>query len=150
VQKYFDNIMSDIRWIQRLENLEKANALVQEVVINNPANTLSELEKQGLIQRFEFTFELVWKTLQDYLVYLGYEFQSGPNSTLKTAFENSLITEAEVWRQMSKARNLSTHTYDEAEADKIVNDIYDVFAVKINELVNYLVEKKKTAITDIL
>ncbi|MBR4326815.1 MAG: hypothetical protein IKP73_14955 [Bacteroidales bacterium] len=45
--------MSDIRWIQRLENLEKANALVQEVVINNPANTLSELEKQGLIQREE-------------------------------------------------------------------------------------------------
>lgn len=100
--------MADIRWIQRLENLERANSLVREVVKTKDIETLSALEKQGLIQRFEFTFELAWKTLQDYLVYLGYEFQSGPNSTLKMAFDNSLITNAEVWRRMAKARILSS------------------------------------------
>jgi len=134
--------MADIRWIQRLENLEKANSLVREVVKTKDIEALSDLEKQGLIQRFEFTFELAWKTLQDYLVYLGYEFQSGPNSTLKMALDNSLITNADVWRRMAKARNLSSHTYDEDEADRIVNDIYDVYSDKLSELVNYLTEKR--------
>lgn len=134
--------MADIRWIQRLENLERANSLVREVVKTKDIEALSDLEKQGLIQRFEFTFELAWKTLQDYLVYLGYEFQSGPNSTLKMALDNSLITNAEVWRRMAKARILSFHTYDEDEADRIVNDIYDVYSDKLSELVNYLTEKR--------
>jgi nucleotidyltransferase substrate binding protein (TIGR01987 family) len=136
--------MEDIRWIQRLDNLESANALIGEVVENVSVDSLSDLEKQGLIQRFEFTFELAWKTLQDYLVYLGYEFQSGPNSTLKTALENSLIAGAEEWRQMSKARNLSTHTYDETAANKIVNDIYGIYYYKLKELVDCLVKKKST------
>jgi len=142
--------MADIRWIQRLENLERANSLVREVVKTKDIEALSDLEKQGLIQRFEFTFELAWKTLQDYLVYLGYEFQSGPNSTLKMALDNSLITNAEVWRRMAKARILSSHTYDEDEADRIVNDIYDVYSDKLSEMVDYLTEKKNISKDEVL
>lgn len=133
-----------------MENLKKANNLILEVTSNKGINTLSDLEKQGLIQRFEFTFELAWKTIQDYLTYLGFEFQTGPNSTLKTAFENSIITDSQTWREMSKARNLSTHTYDEDEADRIVYDIYSRYSNTINNLVLFLTEKSKHSGEDIL
>ena len=120
----------DIRWIQRFENFKKAfTSLYNIIQTKDYIDDLSDLGIDGVIQRFEFTFELAWKTLQDYLKYLGIEFQTGPNPTLICSAENSLISDLEVWRKMAKARNLTTHIYDEQISRKIAYDNFNEFII---------------------
>lgn len=137
----------DIRWVQRYDNYHKACLRVQEVTCGYKAvNDLTELEREGLIQRFEYTFELAWKVLQDLLIFKGYEFVKGPNGTLQQAFEDGVITNHDGWRAMAKARTLTTHTYDEEDILGIVYDIYEVYAPLLSELdiyLNKLVERYK-------
>jgi nucleotidyltransferase substrate binding protein (TIGR01987 family) len=95
---------------------------------------LSELEMEGLVQRFEYTFELAWKVLQDLLVYKGYEFMLGPNGTMKMAFEDGLITNHDGWRKMAKSRNTLSHVYDEEEVLPIVRLIYSDYAPLLKQL----------------
>ena len=79
----------DIRWLQRYDSFHRANKRIQDITESDKkADDLSELEMEGLIQRFEYTFELGWKVLQDLLKYKGYEFVQGPNGTLQKAFED--------------------------------------------------------------
>ena len=86
----------DIRWIQRYANYHKAcGRLVEVTEADRFLDDLSELEVEGLVQRFEYTFELAWKVLQDILIYKGYEFMLGPNGTLKMAFDDGLIGDHE-------------------------------------------------------
>lgn len=103
---------------------------------------LSELEKEGLIQRFGYTFELAWKVLQDYLQFPGFQFQIGPNSTLQMAFENGLIDSHDGWRRMAKARITTLHTYNEGDADEIVTNIYNEYVGLLSCLLDVLSEKK--------
>lgn len=89
----------DVRWLQRYDSFHRANKRITEVVNSGRSpESLSELEKEGLIQRFEYTFELAWKVLQDLEKYKGYDFVQGPNGTLKKAFEDGLITNHDGWR----------------------------------------------------
>jgi hypothetical protein len=76
----------DIRWEQRLSNFRKALAKLEEGIHTLKTEPLSELEKEGLIQRFEYTYELAWKTLQDLFKFKGYQDIAGPNPTLQQAF----------------------------------------------------------------
>ena len=77
----------DIRWKQRFDNYHKACAKIRVLVDSKrDIESYSELEREGLIQRFEYTYELAWKVMQDYLIYKGYTFTSGPNGTLQMAF----------------------------------------------------------------
>jgi len=99
---------------------------------------LSELEREGLIQRFEYTYELAWKTMQDYLRYLGYDYQSGPNATIRLALEAGIIEKAEEWRDMASARITTSHTYDEGDATEVVKGIYDTYSFLLKDLVRYL------------
>ena len=99
-----------------------------------PAEDLSELEMEGLIQRFEYTFELGWKVLQDLLKYKGYEFIQGPNGTLRKAFEDGLIDNHDGWRRMAAARVATSHTYNEGEATEVTRLIYESFAPLLKEL----------------
>ena len=95
----------DIRWLQRYDSFHRANKRIQDITESDKkADDLSELEMEGLIQRFEYTFELGWKVLQDLLKYKGYEFVQGPNGTLQKAFEDGLIADHDGWRRMAKAR----------------------------------------------
>ena len=137
----------DIRWIQRLDSYKKACTRVLEITEGEicPA-LLSELEKEGLIQRFEYTFELAWKVLQDYLHYRGFEFQPGPNSTLQTAFENGLINNHDGWRRMAKARNTTAHTYNEGEAGEIVEKIFNEYSPLLSSLLDELLKCKEMAL----
>ena len=97
---------ADIRWIQRYTNFHRACQRLLEVTeADRFLEDLSELEQEGLVQRFEYTFELAWKVLQDVLTFKGYEFMAGPNGTLKLAFEDGIIADHDAWRQMLKARN---------------------------------------------
>ena len=125
----------DIRWIQRYANFHKACARLLEVTeADRFLDDLSELEKEGLVQRFEYTFELSWKVLQDLLIYKGYEFMLGPTGTLKMAFEDGLITDHDRWRRMAKSRNTLSHVYDEAEVLPIVRLIYSDYAPLLKQL----------------
>ena len=126
---------TDIRWMQRYANFHKACGRLLEVTEGGrPLDNLSELEVEGLVQRFEYTFELAWKVMQDLLVYKGYDFMLGPNGTMKMAFEDGLITDHDGWRRMAKSRNTLSHIYDEAEVMPIVSLIYSDYAPLLKQL----------------
>lgn len=113
--------MSRERFIERQSDVRESAARLAEAV----AAPKSELVRDATIQRFEFTFEVVWKTLKLYLERQGYEC-GGPRPTLKKAFSEKLIPtpeEADVWLQMLDDRNLTTHAYDEALANRIYDNI---------------------------
>ena len=110
----------DIRWLQRYVNFHRANKRILEITESNRTpDDLSELEMEGLIQRFEYTFELGWKVLQDLLKYKGYEFMQGPNGTLQKALEDGLITDHDGWRRMAKAYTTTLCAYNEEDIAKI-------------------------------
>lgn len=82
-------------------------------------NPLSDLERQGLIQAFEFTHELSWKTLKDFLSSRGAVELFGSRDTSREAFAQGLIRDGDIWMAMIRHRNLSTHTYDEATVQEL-------------------------------
>ena len=126
---------TDIRWIQRYANFHKACGRLLEVTeADRFMDDLSELELEGLVQRFEYTFELSWKVMQDLLLYKGYEFMLGPNGTMKMAFEDGLISDHDGWRRMAKSRNTLSHVYDEQEVLPIIKLIYTDFAPLLKKL----------------
>ena len=125
----------DIRWQQRYANYHKAcQRLIAVTESGMTIEDLSELEQEGIVQRFEYTFELSWKVMQDLLTYKGYEFMSGPNGTMKMAFEDGLISDHDGWRQMAKSRNTLSHVYDEGEAEAIVRLIFSQYAPLLKAL----------------
>ena len=126
---------ADIRWIQRYDNFHKACTRLCAVTESDRSmDDLSELEIEGLVQRFEYTFELAWKVLQDLLIYKGYEFMLGPNGTMKMAFEDGLISDHDGWRRMAKSRNTLSHVYDEEEVLPIVQLIFTNYAPMLKSL----------------
>ena len=116
-------IEKDIRWEQRFSNFLKALTKLGEAVEIWQQHELSELEKEGLIQRFEYTYELAWKTLQDLLKFKGYQDIAGPVPVISQAFQDGYIEDGPLWMQMKKARDLSSHTYDEGTAEGIAINI---------------------------
>jgi nucleotidyltransferase substrate binding protein (TIGR01987 family) len=118
----------DIRWKQRFQNFRKAHALLENAVNQLRLNGLSDLEQQGLIQRFEFTHELAWNVMKDYLEYQGKNDLMGSRDATREAFQNGLIEDGESWMEMLKSRNQSSHTYNEKVAEEIVHKIADKYA----------------------
>ncbi|UZO82392.1 nucleotidyltransferase substrate binding protein [Aquimarina sp. ERC-38] len=117
----------DIRWKQRLSNYNKALTKLSEAVALDKERPLSELEKQGLIQAFEYTHELAWKVMQDFFVYQGtYEIRGSRDAT-REAFKNELITDGDNWMEMIKKRNLTSHTYNEETSNEIYKSIVNTF-----------------------
>ena len=130
---------NDIRWIQRYDNFQRACGRLLEVTASGvSADSLSELEREGLVQRFEYNFELAWKVLQDLLLAKGYDFVKGPNGTLQQALEDGVIADHDGWRAMAKARTLTTHTYDEEDIINIVYDIFETYSSLLADLDNTL------------
>lgn len=133
----------DIRWLQRYDSFHWANKRILDITESDKTpDSLSELEMEGLIQRFEYTFELGWKVLQDLLKYKGYEFVQGPNGTLQKAFEDNMITDHDGWRRMAKARVTTSHTYNEGDAIEIVRKIYEEYSLLLKQLDSRLNEEK--------
>ena len=103
---------NDIRWRQRFDNFDRALALLREVC-ERGVDSLSQLEKEGAIQRFEIVFELAWKTLKDYLEEGGIIVNPvTPRSVIKEAFGAKLLADAQLWIDMMLHRNLLAQTYD--------------------------------------
>lgn len=127
-----------IRWKQRFENLERAYRLLKEAV-GEPG--LSRLAEEGLIQRFEYTFELSWKTVKDYLEAQGMPL-SYPREVLKEAFRTGLLTSGEPWIDMLERRNELAHTYDESRLQHALSGIRETYFPAITELVEQLRSRK--------
>jgi nucleotidyltransferase substrate binding protein (TIGR01987 family) len=114
----------DVRWIQRLNNYQIALKRLLNAVQLSHIRPLSELEEQGLIQAFEFTHELSWKVMKDFLGEQdGGLSISGSKDAVRMAFSRGLITNGEMWMEMIASRNLSSHTYDEATAHQVVQRV---------------------------
>lgn len=127
----------DIRWKQRFQNFDKAFYRLDEamhILANDPDNFLLQA---GLIQIYEFTFELAWKTLKDYLDMEGFTTPS-PKATLRQAFQSNYIQHGDIWMKALNDRNLTTHTYDEAVAAEVINDIKEHYFLLLKELHTWL------------
>lgn len=111
----------DIRWIQRFGNFRKAFAQLQKFI---DKGELSELEKQGLIKAFEYTYELAWNTLKDFLLYKGQSDIYGSRDAIRKAFNSGLISDGEGWMDMLQSRNKTSHTYNEETAEEIVEAVF--------------------------
>jgi nucleotidyltransferase substrate binding protein (TIGR01987 family) len=108
----------DIRWKQRFQNYQKSlNYLEDALAIIKP----DLIQKAGLIQFFEMTFELAWNTMKDYLEEEGFLNLNSPRETIKKAFEIELITDGHAWLKALEDRNLTSHTYDEETASEVEN-----------------------------
>ncbi|HPJ89573.1 MAG TPA: nucleotidyltransferase substrate binding protein [Thermotogota bacterium] len=123
-----------IRWIQRFNNFEKALNRLQSAVDMYQTRGLTDLEKQGMIQAFEFTHELSWKTMKDFLENRGNQDIFGSKDATRLSFTLGLIKDGEVWMDMIKSRNLSSHTYDENIAEKLVVRIVNEYVSEFEEL----------------
>ncbi len=127
----------DIRWKQRFSNYNKAVMQLTEFI---EKGELNKFEVQGLIQCFEYTFELAWKTMKDYLEQEGYEVKS-PRSAIQTAFQIQLITDGHTWIDALNKRNLMAHTYNEDVANEAELLITEKYYPVIKELLSKLREE---------
>jgi len=123
--------INELRWVQRLANYEKAFSQLAIAVQLSRQRTLSDLEQQGLIQAFEFTHELAWKTLKDFLNDKGNVEIYGSRDVTRQAFKYGLLNDGEVWLNMILSRNQTSRTYNEEITKEIVtailNEYYQAF-----------------------
>lgn len=132
----------DIRWIQRFSNYKKAFSQLKKFILKGELN---ELEKQGLIQAFEYTYELAWNTLKDFYENQGETNIQGSRDAFRMAYQRGLIKKGEIWMDMVGSRNKTTHTYNEDVADEIVKAIIDEYFEEFDYLKNtleYVIQQK--------
>lgn len=117
----------DIRWKQRFSNYLRAFQTLVDAVELADVRELSNLEQQGLIQSFEFTHELAWNVLKDYLEHQGIAGLVGSRDASRAAFKNGLIEDGDSWMKMIEARNQTSHTYNLAVAQAVVHNSRTLF-----------------------
>lgn len=113
----------DVRWLQRLSNFSKALAQLDDAIELMKRRQLSRLEKQGVIQAFEYSYELAWNTLKDFLLWQGIDGIIGSRDAIREAFSKGLIEEGQGWMNMLADRNRTSHTYNEETAEAILSNI---------------------------
>ena len=111
----------DIRWKQRFSNYSKA--LSQLELFVNKGEELNEMEEQGLIKSFEYTFELSWNTIKDFYESQGEIGIQGSKDAFRLAYQRELINDGEQWMSMIESRIKTAHTYDEEKADEVAHAI---------------------------
>ena len=129
------------RWQQRFENLNKAFLKLNKAVVRYKASPEDELMGMALIQAFEFSFELSWKTLKDYLKHEGVLEATTPRQVIKQAFHFQLIENGQIWIDMLENRNLLSHAYSEESALQAHQLIVNTYADEIKQLCTFLSNK---------
>ena len=125
---------NDVRWKQRLENFAKAVKLLEDIQILD-LKKISMLEKEGIIQRFEFTLELGWKTLKDRMESDGLVLtQISPKVVVKEAFKAKYIDQVEVWLAIINDRNLLSHTYEFSLMEDVIPEIQKRYSPALTAL----------------
>lgn len=121
--------------LQKIENYKHAFAQLEDAVARYLASPQDTLYRDGLIQRFEFTVELAWKSLREYLEDQGVVLPvSSPRAVLKEAYAVGVIDDADTWNAILTARNLTSHVYDEATAAEIAQQICEDFTPVLRSL----------------
>ena len=130
----------DIRWIQRLENFQRALSTLQRAIGLAQSRPLSELEEQGLIQAFEFTHELSWLLIRDFLVDPGVAGISRSRDAVREAVTRQLLPQGEesVWMAMIRSRKLTSHNYNPAVAREIAELIVDRYGPVFQQLADLM------------
>ncbi len=126
------------RWEQRFKNFEKAYLRLDNAM--KKFDDLNELEQVGLVQTYQYTFELSWKTLKDYLVLQGLDVKF-PRDVIKNAYSYDIISNGEVWLQMLKDRNSIAHIYSEKVFKTVLDNIKTYYYKEITKLYKYLGEQ---------
>lgn len=111
------------RWEQRLDSYHKALARLAEIVGASKKRALNGFERDGLVQRFEFTHELSWKLMKAYTEYQGYDGIGGSRDATRKAFEMSLISDGQSWMDMIKSRSDAAHNYEDSVIDVLVDAV---------------------------
>lgn len=125
--------MEDIGWQQRFQNFKRAFALLSEAM-EQDISQFNQLEKEGVIQRFEFTFELAWKVLKDKMEHDGLTIdQISPRAVVRLAYQAKYIADAEVWLRMIGDRNLMSHTYDSAKFEAVLQSVAKEYLPMLSE-----------------
>lgn len=137
----------DIRWEQRFSNYNKAFLQFEKYVEQKEMN---ELEEQGLIKSFEYTYELAWKTLQDFLHHNGYKDIFGPKPVIEQSFQNGYISDGEAWIRMHNSRNLTSHTYNQETVEEIIESINTEYIYLLKDLQIRLEEERSGKQTSFL
>lgn len=128
----------DIRWKQRFQNFEKSiRVLEQALEISHP----DVVQKAGIIQLFEVSFELGWKVMKDFSEFSGFMDIRSPRESIKKAFEMELITDGQIWLEALENRNVSSHAYDEEKINLILVDIRTRYITLLRNLIKVLKNK---------
>lgn len=124
----------DIRWIQRFDNFKRSLKQLEMAFELMEQRELNDLEKQGVIQAFEYNYELAWNVIRDFYQYQGVADIQGSRDAFSLAFKRGLISEGEVWMDMIKKRQLTVHTYNRDTSEKILNAIIDDYYAQFEAL----------------
>ena len=135
------DMTSKPRWIYRFDNYKRAFMLLREAIEIMEERPLSQLEKEGIIQRFEYTWELAWKVIKDYLEYEGVTLERiTPAYVLRAAFEANIITNGELWMQALDARNKMSHVYNIKKFEEVIEGIREHYLQLFDDLHMSLME----------
>ena len=127
------NENQDTRWKQRFSNFSRALSLLREAM-EEDLFSLKQLEKEGIIQRFEYTFELAWKVLKDKMEFDGIVLdQISPKAVVRQAFAAKYINDPDTWLKMIGDRNLISHTYDFVKFEAVIQSIADSYLPMLDE-----------------
>ena len=124
-------MVTDVRWKKRLANYRKACVDLEAAVTLAASRELSDLERQGLIQSFEFTHELAWNLMKDWFEDQGTTGITGSKDAAREAFSRGLIPQGQVWMDMIKSRNQSSHTYNLETAREIADHIVRTYTKEL-------------------
>lgn len=119
------------RFDERKVDYKNALERLKEALQEEP----SEIVIDGILHRFEFTFELAWKCIKDYLEYMGISEKIGsPRENIQLAYKHGIISDGDLWIEMMLARNSLSHLYDEQQSRKVYNDIKSKYINAFEEL----------------
>ena len=138
---------TDIRWKQRFQNFRRAFGLLREAIEDRNLDEYSDLEREGIIQRFEYTFELAWKTFKDYLEFSGVHLtEATPKKVIKECAVVGIFGEAEinpeVFMDMMLSRNALSHTYDFEQFKMVIVNIKEQYLSELEKEYHYFLDKE--------
>ena len=133
----------DVRWKQRFQNFDRAFVLLRSAFEEKELSSFSVLEQEGIIQRFEYTYELAWKTMKDYLQDNGNMIlpEITARSVIKEAFASKMISDGQVWIDMMLHRNALSHCYDFSKFQEVLKEIEKRYLTAISLLHEWLLER---------
>lgn len=134
VSRYTFMSSPDVRWKQRFSSYQKALLRLEEAVQLAQTRPLTDLEEQGLVQAFEFTHELAWNVLKDYLSYQGFTEIRGSRDAFREAFRQGLIQNGEEWMETIRSRQQTVHSYNETTVSEIIIKIKEEYLLLFQEL----------------